>query len=206
MDLDARAGLPVWITHGRRDDVIGVQWGRAAEEALRPAGLDVTYVETEAAHHADPILSTRVGRLRWLGSHLMIATVGSLWLLVVVGLSCGGAVAAALGEPRYYGEMMRGALVQWPAVLVLTGIVVLAIGLEPRTASLGWAALVAFLLIGELGPLLSLDQWVIDISPYSHVPKLPAGNLTAAPLVWLTLVAVALLAAGAWRFGQRDLE
>ena len=54
MDLDARAGLPVWITHGRRDDVIGVQWGRAAEEALRPAGLDVTYVETDAAHHADP--------------------------------------------------------------------------------------------------------------------------------------------------------
>ena len=54
MDLEARAGLPVWITHGRRDDVIGVEWGRAADAALRPAGLNVTYVETDAAHHADP--------------------------------------------------------------------------------------------------------------------------------------------------------
>ena len=54
LDPDARAGLPVWITHGRRDAVIGVEWGRAAEAALRPAGLEVTYVETDAAHHADP--------------------------------------------------------------------------------------------------------------------------------------------------------
>ena len=54
LDVDARAGLPVWITHGRRDDMIGVEWGRAANERLGPAGLDVTYVETDAAHHADP--------------------------------------------------------------------------------------------------------------------------------------------------------
>mgnify|MGYP001266355333 FL=1 len=54
MDLDARAGLPVWITHGRRDEMIGVEWGRAASERLTAAGLGVTYVETEAAHHADP--------------------------------------------------------------------------------------------------------------------------------------------------------
>ena len=54
MDLDARACLPVWITHGRRDDVIGVEWGRAASERLTAAGLGVTYVETDAAHHADP--------------------------------------------------------------------------------------------------------------------------------------------------------
>ena len=54
LDLEARTELPVWITHGRRDDVIGVEWGRAAHERLAGAGLDVTYLETEAAHHADP--------------------------------------------------------------------------------------------------------------------------------------------------------
>ena len=54
LDLVARRGLPVWITHGRRDGVIGVEWGRAARDALEPAGLDVTYLETDAAHHADP--------------------------------------------------------------------------------------------------------------------------------------------------------
>lgn len=54
LDLKARADLPVWVTHGRRDPVIGVEWGRAANETLTGAGLDVTYLETDAAHHADP--------------------------------------------------------------------------------------------------------------------------------------------------------
>ncbi len=54
LELDSRGPLPVWITHGRHDAVIGVEWGRAANERLADAGLDVTYVETDAAHHADP--------------------------------------------------------------------------------------------------------------------------------------------------------
>jgi ABC-2 type transport system permease protein len=160
----------------------------------------------EAAHHADPLLSTSTSRLRWAGSHLLVAVGGSLWLLLVVGLTCGLSVSSALGEPRYFGELLQGAFAQVPAVLVLVGIVVLAIGVAPRAASLGWAALVAFLLLGELGPLLQLDQWLLDVSPYTHVPKLPGGTLTATPLIGLTAVAVALIVAGLTAFGRRDLE
>ncbi len=65
-------------------------------------------------------------------------------------------------------------------------------GFAPRAVVLGWAVLVAFLLIGELGPLLGLNHWVMDVSPYPHVPKLPGGDLTAAPLLWLVAVTVAL--------------
>ena len=53
-DLDGAAGLPVWISHGRRDPVISVEFARAARDLLTAGGLDVTYGETEAAHHVDP--------------------------------------------------------------------------------------------------------------------------------------------------------
>ena len=53
-DLAARAGLPVWIAHGRNDPVISVEFGRAARDLLTAAGLDVTYRESDAAHHVDP--------------------------------------------------------------------------------------------------------------------------------------------------------
>ena len=53
-DLAARAGLPVWIAHGRRDPVISVEFGRAARDLLTAGGLDVTYEESDAAHHVDP--------------------------------------------------------------------------------------------------------------------------------------------------------
>jgi phospholipase/carboxylesterase len=52
-DLD-RPGLPVWIAHGRRDPVIGVDFGRRAAQTLSDAGLAVEYHESDAAHHVDP--------------------------------------------------------------------------------------------------------------------------------------------------------
>ena len=51
-DLD-RPTLPVWISHGRRDPVISVDFGRAARERLEAAGVPLTYRETDAGHHLD---------------------------------------------------------------------------------------------------------------------------------------------------------
>lgn len=58
-DLE-RPGLPVWITHGRADPVIGVEFGRAARELLEPSPLDVIYRETDAAHHLDPSVASEL--------------------------------------------------------------------------------------------------------------------------------------------------
>ena len=44
----------MWIAHGRRDPVIGVEFGEAARDALTAAGADVTYRQHDGAHHVDP--------------------------------------------------------------------------------------------------------------------------------------------------------
>jgi phospholipase/carboxylesterase len=62
-DLDSRQGLPVLIHHGRNDPVIEVGFGRRAQELLAGAGLDVTYLETDAGHWLPPEV---VPRLRGL--------------------------------------------------------------------------------------------------------------------------------------------
>ena len=38
-------------------------------------------------------------------------------------------------------------------------------------------------LMAFLGPLLSLPDWVLDLSPFTHVPLLPAADFTAVGLV-----------------------
>jgi phospholipase/carboxylesterase len=53
-DLDGRRGLPTFIAHGRRDAVIEVGLARAAAERLQAGGLQVSYHESDAAHHIDP--------------------------------------------------------------------------------------------------------------------------------------------------------
>ena len=49
-----RAGLPVFISHGTNDSVIGVQWGRDARDRLTAARLNVTYREDPVEHTVSP--------------------------------------------------------------------------------------------------------------------------------------------------------
>ena len=54
LDPESRAGLPVSISHGTYDPVIGVEFGREARDRLDEAGLDVTYREDPVAHQIAP--------------------------------------------------------------------------------------------------------------------------------------------------------
>jgi len=55
LELDLEPPLPkVAIGHGTYDDVIGVEWGRAARDLLVNAGADVLYREYALPHTLDP--------------------------------------------------------------------------------------------------------------------------------------------------------
>jgi phospholipase/carboxylesterase len=54
-DLAGRsAQTRVFIAHGQNDPVIGVEFARHARELLAPAGFDIDYRESTAAHNIDP--------------------------------------------------------------------------------------------------------------------------------------------------------
>lgn len=54
LDLESRAGLPVSISHGTYDPIIGVEWGQDARERLEAVGADVRYREDPVAHQIAP--------------------------------------------------------------------------------------------------------------------------------------------------------
>ncbi|HEX6073971.1 MAG TPA: hypothetical protein VFZ32_01765 [Micromonosporaceae bacterium] len=56
----------------------------------------------------------------------------------------------------------------------------------------------------EFGPLLEFDQWVMDISPYAHVPRMPGADFTATPMVTLTVLAALLIVARLAGFRRRE--
>jgi phospholipase/carboxylesterase len=53
-DPQDRPDLRVFIAHGRRDQVIGVEFARRARDLLTDAGLDVEYHESDVDHQIDP--------------------------------------------------------------------------------------------------------------------------------------------------------
>jgi ABC-2 type transport system permease protein len=171
----------------------------AVQAALRLRG-------EESGERAEPVLAAAVGRIRWAWSHLVFAVVGPVVLLVLVGLTTGLVYGAHTGDMgKALGQLLGSALVQLPAVWVLTGIAVALFGLVPRWSAAAWGALVGFLVLTELGSVLNLSRWVTDISPFTHVPKLPGGAFTATPLLWLACIAVALTAVGLVALRRRDL-
>ncbi|MFJ8962600.1 ABC transporter permease [Lentzea sp. NPDC102401] len=159
----------------------------------------------ETGLRAEPLLATPVTRLRWAASHVVIALGGVAVLLVSAGLVAGGVHAVQAGDAALVGKVLAGALVQIPAAWVLVGITVAAYGVVPRLAVAGWSALVLFLLLGELGPVFGFDQWLMDLSPYAHVPKVPGSAVTATPLLLLLVVGAAATALGLVGLRRRDM-
>lgn len=160
----------------------------------------------ETSGRAEPVLAGPVGRLRWAAGHLAVAVIGAVVLMGVAGLACGLAAGAATGDP--VGQVVRllgAAAVQLPAVLVMGAIATALYGAAPRLVGLTWVAYAGFLLLAELGPFLRAPHWVIDVSPFTHVPRLPAADVAVAPLAWLTVCAVLIAVLGIGAFRRRDL-
>jgi len=61
------------------------------------------------------------------------------------------------------------------------------------------------LFVTMFGQPLRLSRWLLDLSPFAHLPKLPAAGFTATPLAWLLATAAVLAAAGLAGFRRRDL-
>jgi ABC-2 type transport system permease protein len=128
-------------------------------------------------------------------------------MLVLGGLGMGlgyGLASSAVGTqvPRLVGA----SLVQIPAALLIGAAAMALVGLAPRWSVAGsWAVAGLAIAIAILGPGFNLARAVLDISPFPHVPALPGGVLTAAPLIWLSACVVVLTAAGLAGLRGRDL-
>lgn len=159
----------------------------------------------EDAGRADPVLATAVGRRSWMTSHALVAVGGALWLLAIGGVAAGVARAVATEDAGQIARLVGAALAQAPAVLVMIGVTMTAYGLSARLAVAGWAALVIAVLLGDLGPLFALPAWIMDVSPFAHVLRLPGPSFHVAPLLGLTAVGLALAGVGLATFRRRDL-
>lgn len=160
----------------------------------------------EAGVRLEPLLATGVRRWRWMAGHLLFALLGSALLLAVAGFATGLTHGIAVGDVSgKLPDVFLGTVAQVPATWVVVGVAAVLFGLLPRFTGLAWAVLSVFILLALFGPAMQLDQAALDVSPFSHVPKLPGGDLTATPLLWLTGVAAVALATGFVTFRRRDI-
>lgn len=159
----------------------------------------------ETSLHAEPILATPTSRRRFMGGHLAVALGGSVIVIAAGGLGAAVPYAIQMGDAGQLPRLVGAALAYVPATWVLVGVAAAFFGVAPRALTVAWVLLVACFVIGFLGTVLKLPDWIIELSPFERTPHLPAASLTVTPLLVMLAVAAALTASGAVAFRRRDL-
>ena len=159
----------------------------------------------ERAGRSEMVLAAAVSRPHLLVAGYLASTVGALKVLLASGLGLGGAAALVTGEWGYLADGLRGALYFLPAIAVVAGIAVLGFAFRAGWLNVAWLVAAYAILVGFLAFALDLPDFLVDLSPLSHVAAVPLESQEALPLVVLVAIAGALLALAAARFRGRDV-
>jgi polyether ionophore transport system permease protein len=161
----------------------------------------------ESNKYSEMVLTSSVSRSQWAVSNLIFAVLAPALVLIIFALTMGlsyGLISGNLSEDML--RILGAALVYLPAVWLFTGISMLLFGLIPRMASLSWVALALVVVIDLLGEFFDINQWILNFSPFTHVPRLLAGESVSGSLILLFVVAMALIFAGICGYQLRDVN
>jgi len=160
----------------------------------------------ETSGRAASVLATGLSRTGWLGSHLAVAVVGGPVLTVLSGLAFAAAGAPVAEDGGLLGKLLAASAAYTPALWVTAGFAVALVGWLPRATALAWVLVAYAGVIGYFGMILDIPDWLTNLSPFSHIPRLPVDEFRWAPLLILTAIAAGLIAAGLYGFRRRDLD
>ena len=210
--LDAMLGNPALA------EALGIVDGRPLDEfvavtqnylAVIAAGYVVQAIGTLRAEEADGrlemLLAGTVSRFRWLASHALVVLGGLITIVLGSSLVLGLATALSVGDAAELGATLSSGLAYLPAELVLAGLALAVYALRPRWFGIAWAAYAVMAFIAFLGPGLKFSQWVLDISPTTHVGNPPAQAIQFGPLAVMIAVAATLIALGFTAFRRRGV-
>lgn len=162
--------------------------------------------QEESSQRAETVLAGAVSRTRWLASHLVTALAGSAVAMLASGVTAGIVYGVSAGDVGAKLSMVVGsAAVQLPAVWLLSAVTVLLFGVAPRLTPVAWGVLIGFVALYLIGSLAGFSQWLLDLEPFAHIPRIGA-DFTVVPLLWLLAIDVVLAILGVMAFRRRDLH
>lgn len=143
-------------------------------------------VGEESSGLSATVLALPVSRGRWLLARLQVLVLGALAVLVGIGVGLAGSALPALAaqdspameDPwRLALGLGAGLAAQLPAALLAGALMGAVQAVAPRWArALGWGAYALWLSVFVLGPAAQAPQWLLNLSPWTHLPSLPAAE------------------------------
>jgi ABC-2 type transport system permease protein len=152
------------------------------------------------------LLVRAVSREKLIGSYLVLAVVNGFVMLSLSAIGLWSAATAVMEEGMEFGMVYSGALVYFPAMLVMIGIVAFLNGFAPKFTNWIWAYFLYSFFVLYLGNLFQFPGWVGKLSPFGYVPQVPIEDATFMPLFILAIIGAGLMTAGVIGFRKRDIQ
>ena len=99
----------------------------------------------------------------------------------------------------------RAGLALVPGIWVVVGVAMVLHGWAPRWVSLGWALVGWSLFIVWIGEILNLPSWLIQLTPFAALPRMPAEAMAWTPVLIESALAIALVGLGLAGYRRRDI-
>lgn len=173
--------------------------GFAISSAQRPRG-------EEENGHLEVTLATALPRTRWLLAHVLVTVGGTVLVLAVAGVGLGAGYLLVTGDGDTAWSFTWPSLQYVGPVLVLSGLARLLFGVLPRWMVLAWVPLVFVAVVMLFGDLFQIPQWLQDVSPFEHLPMVPAEEFAWGPVLAMVAIAAALSVAGQIAFRRRNVH
>ncbi len=210
--IDAVLGNPAMA------EALGVSSGRPVDAMVALTQLYIAIIATayavqavgslrgeETAGRLEIRLSGTLSRIRWLVAHALVIVAGLLVIVVVSSILLAAGTAWSTGTAVDLGRILSAGATYLPAELLVGSLGLALFGLWPRALPVAWAAVALVAFIAFLGPGLKLPQWVLDLSPTTHLGNPPLGTVNALPLIVLSAIAAGLGVVAAVGFRYRGV-
>ncbi len=158
----------------------------------------------EMDDRVEPLIATAISRPRYLGSNVLVAFLAPAVYVLIAGALI-GALASSADIGISFADTLLQSAATIPAVWTVVALAVAVIGARPQVTLAAWAGVLASFVLTVLGPSFKLWEWVLDISPFRHIPNVAETGADWSGLGWISLVTLVFLALGFAGFRHRDL-
>lgn len=160
----------------------------------------------ESSGRLESVLATKLTRIKWIGLHVATVLVGAAIMLGMMGLVLALCVNSLSDFSVDIGRYTIAGLSYVPIAVAFMGLYLGLFGLAPRIAGgVSWVYYGFVFFALWLGPIVQLDQTVMNVSMMEHISAPPAEDILWKPLVAIGAIAIGLCIAGFALFHRRDI-
>ncbi len=164
------------------------------------------HISEERKMRTELLLTTPSSRNSWLLSYTLIGFVSVPVIQFSSIFGLWSAASLVMEDGMSLQVLLEAAFVNMPAMWIFTGLAVFLVGWLPNLTSLTWVYLAYSFAIEYLGAILKLPDWILNTSPFAHIPKLSDDKIEISVLIIICIISLVLVVAGFLGYNRRNIE